>query len=447
MQRIIRARLLLIIFCASYTILLPTRTSSRYMPFLETPDEYIVKESVSIRPTALVSYADDGYKRNHDGGTLIDLWGTYNLHSITNGLTYVYASQGRTYTNPFQSYYPGGGTGWLDSTTNETKDLVFGVIGKIKVKGVTLSATIPIQENFYCGAWLPFFHVNASYRYELDTERSHGVFSSLKPGEKVALDSAHQQVHADLGLRGNMYQKTGSGDLDLFAGYQDKRAYWLRMREAVYGVRIGMLIPTSSERDTNYPSAVPLMGNKHFSLYGDAYVSAELKYNLRVGGVLGYRLGFSGHEERRIGTLDEPDNFGPLVITARVTPPSTFKGSSFVTLENIMDGVHVQGRYSYLLFSHEKISDVRGATVPQTYLSRTPAGTVTQSAIDTARHDKQRLASGRSHYVSVSLCYDPAQALMNWPTDPIFFINYDYCIGGAAVAKTHQLTLGATLQF
>lgn len=456
MHSINRLRILLIVFCAWYTILLPTRTNSRYLPFLETPDEYVVRDTITIRPAAMIAYAGNAYRRNYDEGALIDLWGKYNLQSVVNGLQYVNPN----YVNPFKTYYPGGGSTWIDPLTQQTKNLVYAVIGKIKIKGVTLSATIPFAQKFYIGAWVPFFHVNSSYRYELDTSAhslTDGAFHSLKPGELLALDLAHQQVHQDLGLMGNLYQKTGCGDVDLFIGFQDSRSYWMRLRELSYGVRLGMLLPSSKQRAANYPTAIPMMGSGHFSLYGDVYASAELKYNLRVGAILGYRLGFSATETRRMATLNEPSNFGPLVVDVRVTPPSTFKASPFVTLENVMDGLHIQGRYTYLLLSEEKVSDTRSNPAVQTYLTReagpvmfagaTTPVVVAQQDVNNALHDQKRLASGRSQYVSVSLCYDPAQALMTWPADPTFFINYDYCIGGAAVAKTHQLTLGVSLQF
>jgi len=433
------ALFLFLSFCPFF-LLFPSRNVSKWLPFLERPEEYITKRGASLYqksyfyPAFFITTASTAFRRRGGNAGIPELWGGYDLKSVITGLAAVKATQGQTY-NPFIDEV--GYTDW------NQKELKFRIDGKIKTQGIILSLEQNLfKSDFSLGAFLPVMHGNTTMRYLYDSDKSHIDAREVTDSEVAMLDRVRRKVHCDLGLKGATWAKTGLGDLDVHLRW---RRYWdhqYKMRGIDFNLQTGVLIPTGVKRDENYPSSIPFGGNGNWGWYGDLVTELELKPNWRFGFMGGIMYQFKkNHAAMRIPYHSEPPIFSALVGNVEINPGITLKASPYFMLENIMGGLHFQFRYTYLRHSPDKLKDKRSCKQVASYL---------ESCLELSnavRLSRKNLSRWTSHYLTLQTIYDSVEAMKNWLFKPKFYALFDYAFTGRGMCKTHQFTLGVELHF
>lgn len=422
-----------LIFCIgllSLTVsLFPSRNPSRYFPFLERTEEYITKQKSHVYPSLFMATASTAFKSGGGNLGIPELWGRYNLKQVIYGVTQVKDAQGMSGYNPFVNEIGYGD--W-----NE-KNIRFRVNGKVKSRGVALNFIHHVKKwHSSFGFNVPFMHVNTSLRYVLDKENSDGPIRSASQEEMDMINRVRNQVHCDLGLKGTNWGRTGFGDLDLFYQYERSWDHMFKMKNIDLTVRTGVLVPTGEKKDYDYPSSIPFMGNGHWANYLDIVGELELKQDWKFGMMLGFMYEWKNTEVRRFSHCGEPMIFGAICGKASVDPGVTFKIAPYFTLENLQDGLHVQGKYTYRRHASDEWEDKRSCKDVSSYLTRCDHCVLSP---------KRKLSRWTSQYITLQVVYDSVEAMKNWWLKPKFYASLDYAMSGKNICKTHQFTVGVQL--
>ncbi len=422
-----------------------THNGNRYFPFFEKPEDYGYHDKQVLDTSFFMTFASTAFSRTRSTVGIPELWGQYDLNAI---ITSYQAAGDPGFVNPFIAKY---GPGF---------DLVsapFKVSQRIRSRGVTFSYKYPYkisdEHHLLFGFWMPVIHLDTTCRYQFLSEKfqEQSLPRALTDKEQadlnVTMDKIRRQTHDLIGFNQNAWQKGGLGDLDLFAMYNFYTDHKLLMRSINVNGRLGLIVPTGGFADNDVPTSIPFMGNGHWGLYFDFVPEFELKQDVKVGLMVGFLGQFRKTMVRRIAVYQEPDIFSSLVGDIQVDPGFTFKISPYLILENLTDGLSVQGRYTYLRYGQDEFHDVRKDKIVPSYLSRTPAVDITQEAINANIADKENKTRRRSHYVTLQFLYDAKKALQNWSLDPTIYVAYDIPVGGSAICKTHQVSCGVELHF
>jgi hypothetical protein len=410
-----------------------SHNTNRYVPFLERTQRYTTYDKSHLDANLFYISISSAFSREKGSTSPIGLWGEYNLKDVIKSLKTV---NGDEYVSPLKQL-----TG-----TNEfsDEDLWFDSPGRIRAQGLSLNG-VWHPKKYPClslGAWLPIMHIQTRSRYKTGLGP---CTNEIKPGpiildefcrDTLIFRAARRQAHNDLGLRNNFWSKTGVGDLDLYVGWHHTIDYALRMKKIMLIAQTGVLVPVGTLANIDVPASIPFMGNNHWGLYGDIVTEFELKQDVKVGLMAGITGQFKHKHTVRIPVATEPAPFSALKGDVDIHPGITLKLSPYLILENLTDGLHIQGRYTYLRHAHDTWKDRRCDKTINSYLT---------SACGV--ESKERLSSWRSHYFTFDLTYDTALASNKLPMLPRFYVTYDMPIGGRGIADTHQLTLGAQLLF
>jgi hypothetical protein len=156
---------------------------------------------------------------------------------------------------------------------------------------------------------------------------------------------------------------------------------------------------------------------------------------------------FPETKKQRLPIFKEPYQFSPLIGDVRVKPGSTFFFSAHAILENIYDGVHLQGRYTYTRHASDRWNDSRSDKTIPSYLSRTSTNDISDTAIAENISGKEYLSKYRTHYITMQLTYNSRCANREWAFSPDFFVAFDFPWSGRGAARMEKLTIGAELHF
>jgi hypothetical protein len=166
-----------------------------------------------------------------------------------------------------------------------------------------------------------------------------------------------------------------------------------------------------------------------------------------MGGVM-YQFSKT-HNAMRIPYHSEPPLFSALKGRIKVSPGLTLKASPYFTLENLMDGLNFQFRYTYLRHMSDTLKDLRECKSALSYLEscipRTDEKTFDSSK--DVRCARKKLSRWVSHYLTFEVMYDTVEAMKDWWLQPKIYGIFDYAFSGRGMCKTHQFTLGVELHF
>lgn len=436
----INSLLLAGLFTISCSTVFSTHNTSRYFPFLERPEEYVLNGRSHISPEIFYAKASAAFKRGGGSGGIPELWGQYDLSDVITSLHEV----NRT-TNPIE-IARGPNNDWLN------KSVRFKVNGKVKAIGLIFNYEQILKYGFQAGANIPFMHVNASHNFGLMPQDSDPIFNNLRDGESSQLDRIRRDVNQELGLNGGDWIKTGFGDLDLHLRFNHDWNYILKMRKIDLNLQTGIVVPTGVNSDNHYASSVSYMGNGHWSCYFDIVTEFELKQDWNFGLMLGMAYQFKNTRHLRIPVYKEPAIFSALVSDVKIDPGMTFKISPYFTLGNLSEGLNFQARYTYLRHNKDKWYDERENPTVKSYLNQLPdteVGGVTLTAEDIADNisQKESLSLWREHYVTLQISYDSKEAGKNWILSPTVYTLLDYQFSGNGSCKMHQFSVGVELHF
>ncbi len=420
-----------------------THNTSRYFPFLERPADYIIKKKSHITPAFFITRASTAFKRGGGNTGIPELWGKYDLRDVIESLSKV---KGVSFVNPIVTER-GPGDAWID------KSIKFKVDGKVKGRGFLVNYEQNLGwNNFFIGAFVPVMHVNASDRFSFLLEDSDFELRYLRDGELAQLDRIRSQAHNELGLHGGDWTKTGVGDLDVHFSWNNDWDHKLMMRSIDLCLRLGLVVPTSTKSDIDYPSSVSFMGNGHWSVYFDILPEFELRQDWTFGLMLGVAYQFTNSRRLRISVYKEPAIFSALVADVEIDPGMTFKISPYIIAQNLTDGINFELRYTYLRHNKDRWKDKRVDPDIKSYLNQEAGepfwGTnLAQEDILQNIAQKKDLSLWRAHYFTFQVTYDSKEAGNDWVLQPIIYAAFDYNMNGNAFCKTHQFSLGVELHF
>jgi hypothetical protein len=433
--------LFLFTFSCNY-MLFSFHNAGRYFPFLEKPYSQKDSYSVTITPAVYFTSVPGRYKMDGETGRIGELYGTYNLRDIINSSQQVTEKiNGQVFLHPFRAGGPEPRPDYID------KDIFFKVNGALRAHGVTLQYKQRLLDNLSIGAWMPFMHVESSHEFYYSPEERHrinttGVFKqsdigmSLSDAELSQLDRVRRSLHTSLGLEAPDYVKNGIGDLDLWVRWHRDWHYKWLMREINLNFRFGCIVPTGNQRVQNNPASVPFMHDGRAGFYFEALPEFEIKPEWHVGMIIAFLHQFNSKQLTRLPVDAEPFMYSALKGRVHIDPGFSLKLSPYVTLTHIVDGLHIQLRYTYIRHNMDVIKDWRSSQ--ETVLLQSKLGPV---------QDHSRWSSC---FVSARLEYDTTERFERWALKPQFFLAYDFDVrafGGRNAAQHEQVSLGADLRF
>jgi len=356
------------------------------------------------------------------------------------------AVQGSTFVNPFLSA-PG-----VEGLAG--RSVIYKVDSRITAGGVLLDGSHAILgESLFIGYSIPLMRVRATHQYVLNQgsndplDTTDPLVKMLLPGEVNQVERVRQSVHTALGLEAQDWETGGFGDIDVHLRWQCHWDHVLLTRSIYSNFIAGVVFPTGVQIAKNNAVTVPFMGDGHWSLYLDGLHEVELKHDWKVGLLSSYMLQLSSTRERRLPVFKEPAPFSALIAKTEVDPGFTFKISPYITIENIIDGMHIQARYTYIQHSDDKWTDKRSDKTILSYLVNQAATGRTLTDVAQNIQTKKHNTSWRAQYFTFGLSYDTTASLKKWSLSPVFYINFDTPLANKGVAKTNQLTLGVELHF
>jgi hypothetical protein len=425
---------LLIFSCSFLEKLQATHSGNRYFPFLERPESYVIKERSHIAPSFFFTTASTAFRRGGGTGGIPGLWGRYDLNDVIASLQTVNPNGINPVPDPIKEV-----TGASDLAG---KSMVFKVDGKVKSCGLLLNYEQDLGfYGFSLGTSIPVMHVSTTSRFFFNRKDSDAFFqatpSALQDQEDLLIDKIRRVTHQEIGLQGNEWEAGGFGDLDAHVRWSYSVDHRLMMRSIDFNIQLGVVAPTSRLSNIYYPSSVSFMNNGHWGIYTDCVTEFELKQDIKVGLMIGGLYQLNNTRSLRIPVGQEPAIFSSLIGRIEIDPASTFKFSPWLQFDNLTDGLHVQGRYTYLRHNQDTWHDKRQDKTIQSYLQKDAA----------IINDKRDATKWRMHYMTLQIMYDAKDGLQNWFMDPVFYVAYDSPIGGNGMSKTHQATFGVELHF
>lgn len=354
--------------------------------------------------------------------------------------------------------------------------LLFNVSGKMRSGGMAFNYAwkLPIKTPMplSVGISVPFIYTESDFRYSLDLGNFNQQYNRTAPtlpfapppildvttwsSYQESIDAARRAAHDAMGIASNHWDGPGIGDIKMFSRCNIVIDHRFLMRTLDFAFEFGVVVPTGAQRLSSIAPSIPLSNDGHWSFYGQFVPTFELKQDIKIGGMLRGQHFLAQTKDRRISVYQESNLFSPLVGAVRVQPGTTLIAGAFLALENLYDGLHLQGRYTYKAHYADRWTDARTdkTTVPS-YLSRTPTaanGTqaaITKENIDTVIAVKEYLSKFRSHYITIQLTYDPLEAQHELPLRPKFYASFEapFFDASKGVVQANQISIGAELHF
>lgn len=409
--------------------LFASHNTNRYLPLLEVPADYFTNKKTSLTPTFFFATASTAERRGAGHSGIAGLWGTYDLKDVIASLQAVDPTADPIMQVAGDDEYAG-------------KSMVFKINGKIDAVGLTLRHEQYLGGDISLGCWIPIMNVRSNNRFSFSAHDSDNFFKNahgenLRNAQSLTVDHIRRVTHQDIGFNGNEYSHAGFGDLDLHVRWNKDFDHALMMKSINVSLQGGVTAPTGMTSRIDYPSSIPAMGNGHWSVYSDLVSEFELKQDWRCGLMLGVVNQLNNTCDKRIAVGNEPTIFSALVGRVKIKPGVTFKVSPYFTLENIQDGLHFQGRYTYRHHSKDEWTDLReDQTIVPCYLSN-----------PSLKEKKEYLSKWSSHYFTLQLTYDCRAASKKLPLNPIFYTACDFPINGDGLCNTTEVLVGAKLHF
>jgi hypothetical protein len=408
-----------------------THNVSRYFPFLERTEEYVLKNRSHVTPSFFYINASTCFRRGGGTGGIPGLWGHYDLKDVIASLQTVNPAADPVFC----------ATGSHDLSG---KPMPFKVNGKIRGCGLSLNYEQNLRWlGLQLGVWVPFVSINTTSRFSFNPEQDDLTFNGcMLPAQARAelwdtADKIRRTTHKMIGFKGNEWTETGFGDIDLHLRWNRRFDHIFMCRSIDFDVQSGVIIPTGFVSEIDTPPSLSIGSNGHWGLYFDFITEFELKQDWTFGIMFGLAHLFPHSRTLRTPVQGEPAIYSAVKSRVYIEPGMTLKFSPYFTLGNMTDGLDFQVRYTYLRHNKDSWDNkCFSKNVMNNFKENKPLGSQMDS-----------LSKWNESYITLEVSYDTKEAGKRVKLSPTVFATYDIPVSGNGVAKTHQFTVGVELHF
>ena len=344
-----------------------------------------------------------------------EIFGSYSLGKLVD------AAEMLGFPNPFI------GTGLDMFALNH--ELPYHMRGKIETQGLAFAGEYNLYKNWFVG--MNVFCMHAFSRIHLDLIANN---LGLTVDQVFLLDKIRLQVQNELGFQAPKWSKFGFSDIDAYLRVGNIWEYCFKMKRIDTGVRVGVLIPSGAKRSIDNPASIPFGGNGYWGVYGTLDAELELKEDWKVGTWIRMSKRFARNTVERIPIAGEQQLFGAFKGPLHINPGLTGIIMPYFTIEDIHDGLGVQGKYTVVIHQDDVISDPR-------ITNRTP-----ELQLRVPNENSEWIAE----YLTFNLFYDFAKVKMkNWYA-PIVSLMWDMPVNfflSDRVSKTNRVSLSVVVSF
>ncbi len=437
--------MILLSLFASMTSLKADHRANKYFPASEQTDQYTYSQEPRLFSSAFFTTTEKSFSRGkgYTDGTG-NLYGMYDLQKVIDSVNAVYGSGIAT---PLRSSL---------GTKFANVPLKFIIGGKVTTSGLNFGYDLPLGwQSLTVGFKIPVMQVFGTERYGFDQEffsdATNSMGIAIANAERATIrftaDQTRRKTHDTIKIFINDWQQNTLGDLDCFVRWNYFADHQLLMKSINVNVQAGATFPTSSLTPLNRPAAIPCANNGHLGMYYTAAPEFELKQDIKVGFLLSGIYLFDKEKTARIPVLQEPSIFSALEGRALIKPGVTARIAPYLTLENLIDGLNIQARYTYSRHTKDTIEDKRDDKTIPSYLTQTASNSLTADTIAANIARKEYLSSWRSHYLTLTVSYNTKEALQKTLFSPTFYTEYNFPLSGRGTGETYQVGCGMALRF
>ena len=303
--------------------------------------------------------------------------------------------------------------------------------GRLEAQGLALLWEQAITPWCSFGLDVLFAHVSVRNQFFLT-----GSDRQLPIGDKEYLFQTQEKMHQDLGVCPPLFSKTGFGDIDFYIRLSQMWDYTLKFRRIDASLKLGVYIPTASERDIRNPASIALGGNKHWGIYAGIENEWELKEDLSAGLMFRAIKRFEKTHCMRMPLLSEPAEYGVLVGPVRVDPGWTFVFNPYVNIAHLREGLGLKALYTLVAHLQDTFIDKRPTDVQRKFPSRIGA--------------RESCSSWGSEYVSIGAYYDFGKVRECPTLYPKLSLYWDIPVNwlvSKRAAETHSVSLMLEFNF
>lgn len=322
-----------IFFCSSLQGMV---FDNRFLPLYFKPHTRRCDALSWIRIQPFFMRADRAFSSEDKHANIPDIDGSYDQVSVANALVAV------GHENPLRSDFR------LKTTIPWTRR------GRLEAQGVALYYEQAFTE--YCSLGIGTFYGRVNARHEFLLK---GTEQALQEGDKDYLFQAKERMHRELGVEPPFFNKTGFGDIDLYARFGMGFDYTLKCRRLDPAFKIGLIIPTASTTPCNNPAAVPLGGQGHWGIYGALEFEAECKEDVHAGFNFRAIKRFKKSRRLHVPVAGEPSSYGAVVAPVMIDPGWTFVANPYISFEGLREGFGLNVQYTVVSHLRDHLHDQR----------------------------------------------------------------------------------------
>lgn len=326
-----------------------------------------------------------------------------------------------------------GQTNYLQPKWQTAREIKWDVFGKIQGQGAALKAEHGLNKWFSVGGSTRVMHLTSNQKFVLPKDTINSADLNLTPADEIEIDQDRRDTLKDLGFTQSEWSYSGFTDSELHARFCWSQDYTLKCRQIDLGFLCGMLFPSSKQRETKNPAAIPLGGQNLWGLYWGLDWNFELKEDLWFGMMLNLSHRLSKVQTRRLPVKGEPQVFGATEGEVKIDPGVTVMFSPSVVFSDIQDGFGLGLQYVYTHHASDTWTDKRADT------------SITLDFSNIRRDTKWT-----SEYLFFNLFYDFGKVAKEGKFNPVVSFSWDIpanILNSKNFAKTQRVGLSFELRF
>jgi len=306
-------------------LLLSTGFDNRFLPFFPRTVIQTVQERSYLKVEPFFMSGDNAHgSADKKKKGIPEILGDFDLRTLA------YASEAVGNTNQLRPEW-------------QTKfDILWNMHGKIQGQGVKFAGEYAFY-NLSCGFSTAFMHLSSNQKFILPRKTASDM--SLTAADEVELDDDRRQTLQDLGFTSSEWSDSTLTDTEVFLRYGWVKDYVLKCRQAGCGVKAGLILHSSKQRDPKKPASIPFGGEGMLGLFWGLDGAFEIKEDLWVSCMVNISSRLDKVQVRRLPVRGESELFGATEGAVLIDPGVTLLFSPAVTFKKIRDGFGFQLQY------------------------------------------------------------------------------------------------------